>query len=79
MNPCFYKILLSFQALLNKILQNGRQMRLKWYKFTSYAFYWFSFKNRVIFLKMLWKGQSFYEIQIREKEKKQKEQKKMHR
>lgn len=38
----------------------------------------FHLKNRVIFLKMLWKGQSFYEIQIREKER-NKEQKKMHR
>lgn len=36
----------------------------------------FHLSNRVFFLKMLWKGQSFYKIQIRKKER-NKEQKKM--
>lgn len=46
------------------------------YKFT-YALYWFSFIKDNFLFKMLWKDQSFYEMQIRKKQKKTKEQKKM--
>lgn len=37
----------------------------------------FHLSNRVFFLKMLWKGQSFYKIQIRKKERKNRRNGKM--
>lgn len=45
------------------------------YKFT-YALYWFSFIIDNFLFKMLWKGQSFYEMQIRKNKRKQKNRRK---